>query len=503
MADSPPAWLRRELPQPIASAWHLASNSEPVSALAASGALEVALRFVCAVKLASLDARDPLPEILDAGTFKRPTLGSWLNLAKALRDAVRDPFVRDLRTWPDASTEATLRRVLALRNELAHAGQMTPVQKDERETEVVRLAGLVLESLEPLRKVDLVVASDTRPFDRTRNRGLLQRFRGWDDHPPAVASLWKGDLQKGRVYLASPDRPGLLLDLDPYLLRRPIAAARVESLALWKAFGARGDLLVSDDLARETEWVPLIRTARRIPFAPEPVPAGAEDATRADRPSDLPRTLLAAIRRPRQRRWRIFAACAGLAALALTIVAFFPTTPSVQCGPDALRGAWRFDTHILHGRFVGQGVRGHYDLGVGRVTPLDMTLDKTGYTQDGAVHGPRLRATDPLALSPSTCSATVRANLSNPSGASTEMGFRYARYGDRLIGLWRHEGREWEMNGRHSGALVGARPEQEDAHRDACFLACVTRCHKGADPLADPTEACLLGCAPRLEDCDG
>jgi len=176
----------------------------------------------------------------------------------------------------------------------------------------------------------------------------------------------------------------------------------------------------------------------------------------------------------------------------------------VTCKSSALVGAWRFDTHILHGKFAGQDVRGHYTalLRTDSALELKSSLVKKGYTQGGKFRDAQLRTMDSLTLSNSLCSAAGHLRFEGTSSSTaTESRFRFARVGDRLIGLWRSEGSEWTRS-QHSGALVGYRANDAPPERVDCFLDCVRECHPSLDPLDAATETCLLGCAPRLDRCD-
>jgi hypothetical protein len=278
------------------------------------------------------------------------------------------------------------------------------------------------------------------------------------------------------------------------------------------------------------------------------VPLEKEAATRSDAPSDFAPTLLnrPAERRPFSRQWPIFAASLLILAVLAAILILLPSnvppsalpsepphlaetseTPAtltpppvetprsvapplptdslspVTCKASALVGAWRFDTHILHGDHAGKGVRDHYTAYLRPLTAetLGAELVKKGDPQGGVVPGSRLRSNDPLSLSPSSCSAAAHLRFTrDASSIANEVRFRMARVGDRLIGLWRHEGSEW-TRAHHSGALVGSRANDELPERPDCFLDCVRKCHPGLDPLDAATEKCLLGCAPELERC--
>ncbi len=554
MHEPGPAWLRRELPQPIAATWHHALNTDPIDEYGAAATVEVSLRLVTALQLACLaHAKKPYPPILDAG-FERPTLGSWLKLAHDNQKRLRSPPIPELARWPEKPIFDALTRLTNVRNQLAHRGQMTPLTAKTLATELVTLAVDILESLSFLRRYNLFVLLDARPLDRARNVGLVQRFRGPENHPAAESMYWEGELTPHRVYLEPLDGAGAdprkLLDLHPFLIRAVFPDARAESLGLWAGIGKKGDIKVKDDLANLSRFEPRESVSGQlVPFRRHVIPLEKEAATRSDAPSDFAPTLLnrPAESRPFSRRWPIFAALFLIFAVLAATVILLPSnappsalpsapprlaetsekppsdtsppveTPSllapppptdshspVTCKPSALVGVdWRFDTHILHGDHAGEGVRGHYDAEFQLVSPetLRTRLVKKGYTQNGEFHPSRLRSNDPLSLSTSNCSAAAHLQFTadGPSIAN-EVRFRMARVGDRLIGLWRHEGVEWDR-AHHSGALVGSRANDELPERPDCFLDCVRKCHPGLDPLDAATEKCLIGCAPELERC--
>jgi len=492
----------------------------PIDGIAAASAVEVALRFVTALQLANLLAeRRPVPAMLADGTFKRPTLGSWVQLAKTLRNSIKTPFAPALASWPDARADKLLDQLTRERNRLAHTGQMSPGVRRDLESLVAELASEVLTTLDWLRRLELVMIVDAKLASDGRVDGRLQVFRSTDTHPEFQRAAWRGTPESEHIYLASSE-PGAqaLLDVQPFVRRARLATAKVEAMCLWKGYGSRGDILSSDDPQDAAEWVTVDSAARLVPFVRLQKTPTAKDATRSEAPAVEPPTLVdAASVRPlvevSRGRYRLtilmFAALALSASIGIAVALTRSDRPTTCEHPD-LAGTWFFNTHILTSRpgmEFGLGVRGHYELTlgpqVGCVFPSNLL--KTGYTQDGKVYGPRLAQELSWSLSPSSRSLAALARLTRRPGdvTSADVAMRITRHGDMLVGLWRHEGADWDYGG-YSGAILGQkhRPfsDTEDL-KTGCFFDCVARCHPGNNPLDEATEPCVLDCARRLDNC--
>lgn len=237
MTDSPrdldfgPEWLRTELPQPIASAWHHAVEAERGDFMASAIPVEVALRFVTALQVANLlaDGRRP-PKMLTKG-FEKATLGSCIALAKAARDEQGRPFLPELARWPDSETEALLESFNPDRNSLGHE-DMKPAERAALGRETLEAAVRILCSLDWLRRVELLSFVEVSPKDRELIEGRVQVLRSYVDFPPSERRVWRGGPRRGRIYLVSPDpHEDRLLDLDPFV-RRSVFTGRDE-VHLW------------------------------------------------------------------------------------------------------------------------------------------------------------------------------------------------------------------------------------------------------------------------------
>jgi len=515
MSDLGPAWLRKELPHPIAKAWNYALLGVPIDGIAAASAVEVSLRFVTGLQLANLIAEGSVtPAILANGTFKRPTLGSWVMLAKTLRDAIAKPFAPALASWPDARADKLLDQLTRERNRLAHAGQMSPGVRRDLESSVAQLASDVLETLDWLRRLELVSIVDARLAADGRIEGRLQVFRSTEPHPEHQRASWRGQPALDHLYLASSE-PGArnLLDVEPFIRRARLATAKVEAICLWKGYGQRSDILSSDDPQEAAEWVPLGTRVRFVPFARQPTAPTSTDVTRhesavpeaptfVDNPVSLPPGKPVPARR--SRRWLIptllFVVAAGSVAAAMTL--------TTRSRPN-LTGAWVFDTHVLTSwpkMEYGLNVNGHYAVTFrdenGSAVPT--VLVKRGYTQSGTFYEADQSQELRFNFSASGRSVAAYAQLrKTPSEAPAEIAMRLALVDDLLVGLWRHEGDEWQRGG-YSGAILGTRASGTSvasAPRNQCFVGCIKGCYHGTSPLDNATESCVLDCTRRLNDC--
>lgn len=522
MVDLGPAWLKHELPQPIARAWHLANLEVPPSGLMAAHAVEVALRFVTAIQLASLLAEGAsLPRILSDGTFVRPTLGSWIALVRTLRREAQSSFLPELRLWPSPHIEPLLENLVTARNRIAHAkGIASPGDRRAVAAEVTGLAARILTSLDWLRRVDLFVPSDPRPGPGHTIDGYMQIYRATEVQPELQRVSWIGELAPLRCYLAASSNPGVALDVDPFIRRARLPDARTETLCLWGGFGKRAEVLLLDDGSAARAFVPLPDVERRVAWRAR-MAMSDDDPTRYERPAVEHPTRVAAAtvkaQRPpprlrSTRRWIPVAFAFALLAAGGVALALFaaptdapdpaPAEVNAATGATDLAGEWRFDTVVLHSRRAktyGLGTRGHYELILQPRTDCGFPalLIKTGYTERGALRAQRLVDERCFAVSQSGGSIVVAAKLRHPDlRTSADISFRLTRAGDHLLGLWRHEGVDGADRG-YSGALTGMRVGAEPGPRPAviaCFEACIEACHRGADPLDPASEPCLVAC---------
>ncbi|TNF22466.1 MAG: hypothetical protein EP329_28595 [Deltaproteobacteria bacterium] len=547
MSDIGPVWLRKELPQPIANAWHLALLGSPVDGFAAATAVEVALRFVSALQAASLLAEGgSLPELLSSGRFTRPSLGSWILLCRQLRDALEAPFLPDLGRWPEGETNDLLRRFGEARNALAHAGQMTPFARREAELELTALAAQVLETLGWLRRVGLLYVIEAHAESDGTFVGRTQTFRSWDIQPLSERAKWRGYVELNHLYLASTEPGSMsLLDVEPFLRRARLPGAHAEAICLWSGFGVRGDLRLSDDLQGLQSWTPIPDAVRVVRYEPLITRRKHTDATLhevlvEEPPTELNRPVHVipsgggvSTAKPRRRgrglRWPIWLSV-GLVAVGGGAIAWSAssqtgtgaseaaakegghgTTPT--CLAPNLRGEWRFDATVLDGKpgwERGRAVAGHYSA-VFRKAGADCRVSaevvKLGYTYPDAQTGrmaenhTRLWATQDFDPSPTGHSIAAALELTNPERDRASIAFRVTREGDALVGLWRHAEGDWRAAG-YSGYILGGLASAEQLPESTpCFEDCVVKCHRGSDVLDPATEGCLLRCVRRLRDC--
>ena len=528
MSDLGPAWLRRELPQPIAAAWNVALLHYPISGSAAAVAVEAALRFVCALQAASLLAESrPLPAIFRR-KFDRPTLGSWCTAVEDLRREARRPFVPALATWPDAGTLQGLRDFTRLRNDLSH-DQLTPLARRELDNELGVRAADLLATLGWLRGLDIVIVAEQQHVTRDEMQGRLQRFQSDAPHPPLERARWRGRVEVGRTYVSNGTHA---LDLEPFVRRARIGNAKNEALCLWSGVGEkRGDIRLRDDSMDTEDWVPLVSERRPVPFVRLTLQPAATDVTRPDAPSLVtePPTLVAAHPKPERAQKRghtpWLALWLGAGALVLAGVvgvavskgsprsATKATSPHVEpatapaCPVPGIGGAWTFDTYVLRakvGMEYGLNVRGHYELKVDAAIDctLPFLLTKTGYTQGANENTDRFSNRARMKVSASGRSASVEVKLHRAGVRSNHKTLRLSRAGDLLVGMWRDEGEDWEWGG-YSGAILGTKPGAplRDEINPQCFLDCIHDCHPGLDPTDEATESCVTNCARRLETC--
>jgi|GEM_PF-3115083 len=521
MSDIGPTWLRRELPQPIASAWHQALEGIPVDGNAVVTAVEAALRFVAALQTASLiSAGEALPEILTDPRRRRGkwSLGSWVHAVCELRDAAERPFLPELASWPDAETERRLWEFTRTRNErLAHAGQQTHYVRQEVMGQLAEQAAAVLETLSWLREVALVYFLEVHAELDGSFTGRAQVFRSWDDQPASERMAWRGPVEVHHLYLA-PMRGDttLLLDVEPLLRRVRLGDAPTEAICMWRRIGSRGEIELADDLQNESAWVPWPAALARVPFERVPVKRAPTDATfqemrgfeppgqraaatAVDRPAPIPAR---GERRVRGKRTGLVAALALLVAAGGVAFALSSGDPA----PLDLDGVWSFDTEVRVTKAHGRGVRGHYtitfepeaDDGTRAASIL-----KAAYTEQGAQRSNPLSGRATFAPTAHRRSIAADTRLAGGGGA-TDVAFRVARRGDFLLGLWRYKGEAWEQMGL-AGALVGVRQPGRGAAvavpLAGCFHDCVEGCQGEVDPLAIEADDCLQRCAPRIDDC--
>jgi len=557
MLEIGPVWLYEELPQPIAFAWQQATQHSSLEALTVAGVVEIALRTVSGLQAAAILASErELPALVRSEHFHKPTLGTWVNLVLVLRDAaaeqrVPDPFAA-LAAWPDDKAEKLLGRLVGIRNELVHGGVMSRAASTELTSKLARDASALLETLSWLRDLDLCVFTEKVNLGGRGWMGRVQVFRGTKEHPPTQRTAWQGELELMRLYLRAPSGVGqvALLDVEPFLARTLLGKNRHESFGVWKRVDKGGQVSISDDQQPSMQCMPIEGRKRLSNIKIFPVSSSATDLTRHD---PVERVAFAASggktevdgesesiasagpsRRPESARvperrlggsltWILGGLLvAGLVLTTLLLVGQNPTTRSdeplaeragglsvlseglVRCELPDLGHQWRFDTIVLGnkpGMEYGLNVRGHYVVNLTQVgCGFVAEVTKSGYTQSGKRNEVSQRERREVEVSKSgrtvSASFALEATPGDPNPA--RVAFRWMRFGPHLVGLWRHEGKEWERGG-YWGAVFGLREGWKGTPpKTSGFEACVGRCFVGRDPTEEATENCLVECAREL-----
>ncbi|MCB9679635.1 MAG: protein kinase [Alphaproteobacteria bacterium] len=306
------ASLRRELPYPVAAAWHhvALSVSEAERLQRAIACLDSIPRLLVALLLPDYLRGAPVPAVesrLDA--LKRPSLGHWVGLARELARAVGSretpaPFVPDATTWlfgPDgrpSAPAATLDLLVARRNTLAHGPTLASQHQiaSQADSFVAELRK-VLESLKWLGRYRLFRVLDQRPTRRRTaigsvQQGRVQLFAGQEELTEPVEAEWDALLIPDALYLLGPDETGFL-EVSPLIRVAPHPTTHTEHLFLAAevhdlqrvvlehgATGARVTRLVETDHGEVPfdEW--LAHRERGAPFLANSVATGGLAAPR-------------------------------------------------------------------------------------------------------------------------------------------------------------------------------------------------------------------------------
>lgn len=253
--DFGPEWLRTELPQPVASAWHRAVEYPGGDHQTVAIAVEVALRFVTALQVANLLAqRRPLPAAVTRG-LETPNMAALITATRESRDALKgDAFLSELARWPDREVEALLEEFKPFRNLLSHE-DMSPAERVALGSKLLDAAVRIMGSLDWLRRVELVSFVEIRPERGPLREGRVQVLRGHDDEPRSERRAWRGDPIEGRFYLVSSDaHEERLLDLDPFVRRAMLSDS--DEIRLWLGF-KNNEVRFADKRRTRFEGLPL------------------------------------------------------------------------------------------------------------------------------------------------------------------------------------------------------------------------------------------------------
>lgn len=545
MEDLGPAWFLEEFPYPIALPWQIATHHGPLDGLALAGVIEMALKVVTGLQLSAYVAtRQTRPVLLGADHFATLPLGNLKRLALHLRDELATHPIEGLPmlgAWPSSRVESQLDALIGKRNELSHPEILSPSLKAELTQGIGRDALGILESLAWLRGVELCVFTEGSVFAGERGLGRVQVFRGTESQPKTRRVSWEGQVTFGRTYararLSRHDH--ILLDVEPFLIRDRVGKSRLEELCLWSGITRTGDIKVSQLTSRSETTRPIEPERPRLSKikifetsdsstsltrheGEVPVQALPENAP-------VPRGAPPRASRPKRRYWPWVVALVGLAAIGLAVASLQgQSTNTAELGPQArvaardepgpgeapptcvlpdLAHRWSFDTIVLGnkpGMEYGLNVRGHYGVALRSVgCSLVAELEKSGWTQSGERRDFRQRGQARLDVSGTARSAAGSFALEskhddpNPS----RVAFRWSRFGPHLIGLWRHEGADYERGG-YWGTIFGLREGWKGIPpNSACFEECGRRCFAGRDPLDERTEECLQECGRALVNC--
>ncbi|MEZ4317845.1 MAG: serine/threonine-protein kinase [Myxococcota bacterium] len=253
--------IRREMPYPIAAAWHrvtLASGSE-ARVHRAVVAFEVGLRFLGACLLAEYLRGPPDPTVEAMFTkLARPALGHWMELCRETLKVVSNreepaPFLPIAELgWlgPTGKPTSALKRiqdVVSLRNRLQHqteaAGQAA---WEEHATAMISGVRTLLGTLAPLRVHRVVRATDQHPTRRRTSNGLIQIFRGHEPLPEPIPAEWTAQLLPGACYLLAPAGDAVL-ELSPFVQTATDPEVRDDRLMVFKGFDRKGHVELACD----------------------------------------------------------------------------------------------------------------------------------------------------------------------------------------------------------------------------------------------------------------
>lgn len=547
MDELGPAWFLKELPYPIALPWQVATHHGPLEGMAVAGVVEMALKVVTGLQVSAyLATRRQWPAMLSGERFKTLTLGNLKKLSVSLRDELaRQPVVglAALGQWPGRRVEELLDAVSGRRNQLAHQATLSPGLRAELTAGLARDAVQVLESLAWLRELEVCVFTEGAAFVGGRGLGREQVFRGTESHPATRRVSWEGELVVGRTYVRGRSDGGqaVLLDVEPFLTRDRLGKSRLDELCLWNGLNERMEVRLSEFTSgSEVMKAVEVERPRISKIKIYALHDSSTSLTRheGERIEAVGAPAEAEATRPRAKKtWPWVVAGLGVAALGVAALAVASSADEktggagVEGGSEAARversealvggdapptcelpdiaHRWTFDTVVLGGKVgaeYGLNVRGHYAATIRRVgCTLVADVVKTGWTQSGKFNKRVQEGSALLTVSGSAGSAassfSLRVEAGDPEPA--RVAFRLGRFGPHLIGLWRHEGADYERGG-YWGTVFGLREGWTGTPPDsACFEECGRRCMAGRDPLDEETEACLLECGRALMDCEG
>ena len=245
-------------PQPLAAVWHRVtqalSSADRLGAL--TDACELLLRTLTGMMAvdylrgpASPDVEHVLLRIVQG----RPALGVWMQLLRALGDALarrEHTFVEEHREWWQALKKSNGLRafdtMIELRNVVAHEGGLSHARRDEIARDFAAAARIALMQLDWLARYRLVRVVDERRLRDGLTQGALQVLRGRESQPELLRCRWSSSLVKNGLYLVRPDGSALL-DLHPFFVVAHVEGANEERVHVWRSVKQKTLVVLAND----------------------------------------------------------------------------------------------------------------------------------------------------------------------------------------------------------------------------------------------------------------
>ena len=245
-------------PQPLAAVWHRVtqalSSADRLGAL--TDACDLLLRTLTGIMAvdylrgpASPDVEHVLLRIVQG----RPALGVWMQLLRALGDALarrEHTFVEEHREWWQALKKSNGLRafdtMIELRNVVAHEGGLSHARRDEIARDFAAAARIALMQLDWLARYRLVRVVDERRLRDGLTQGALQVLRGRESQPEVLRCRWSSSLVKNGLYLVRPDGSALL-DLHPFFVVAHVEGANEERVHVWRSVKQKTLVVLAND----------------------------------------------------------------------------------------------------------------------------------------------------------------------------------------------------------------------------------------------------------------
>lgn len=245
-------------PQPLAAVWHRVtqalSSADRLGAL--TDACDLLLRTLTGIMTvdylrgpASPDVEHVLLRIVQG----RPALGVWMQLLRALGDALarrEHTFVEEHREWWQALKKSNGLRafdtMIELRNVVAHEGGLSHARRDEIARDFAAAARIALMQLGWLARYRLVRVVDERRLRDGLTQGALQVLRGRESQPELLRCRWSSSLVTNGLYLVRPDGSALL-DLHPFFVVAHVEGANEERVHVWRSVKQKTLVVLAND----------------------------------------------------------------------------------------------------------------------------------------------------------------------------------------------------------------------------------------------------------------